>query len=154
MNLPAKIHDILLYGGLSQEQFLEVWPGIMRENLRNVRLYTIVGTSLFAVLSLASHFANHFVSSNQVIYLCTALAMGILFVVAHIFIRTENRFPMLLVRLFAAVLYVFSIAIGLCHASFPMVSALVVLAIIPLLVTDRPIYIAFMTIVAGAAAWS
>lgn len=146
---------ILLYGGLSAEEFNVIRDDVIEENHQGLLLYTPIGCISFCLLVILSYFTSGPAAANSLIYIASCLSMGAI-MVGTIFLShdetSDHRMSITtLVYAFMAVLYVFSISVSIIHAEYPAVSAIAFLLIPPLLFVDRPLRIVITTILAVTA---
>lgn len=151
MNLFAKAKSLLLYGGLTREQYESVYKDATNENLKRLQIYAPIGCVVFLVLSLLGIFTGGVASQNEAIYVSLGVAMAILAMVAFTKANKSNRVVHVLVYLFMITLYAFSIVLSMSHTEYPAVSAIVFLTVIPLSFICRPLSVAFVTCCAAAA---
>lgn len=154
MSLFHSMRDLLLYGGLTQEQFHMVREDADKENIRSLQVYAPIGSVAFCVLLLASTFMGNIVGQNTFIYMGACIAMGILALVSHACTRSEHpdrSVVRILTHLFMIVLYVFAICVSMRHVEYPAVSSIVFLLVTPLLFVSRPLSVAIQTALATAA---
>ncbi len=147
MDLLNKFINLLLYGGLSREQYEEVREAAVDENYGNLRFFAPIAALVFLVLAAASLFTKSLASENTTIYLGTSVAMAILAVCTRVFVPTHRNLIMPFTRIFMFVLYVFSILVSLKHLEYPALSLVIFLAVTPLLIVDRPINLMIITTV-------
>lgn len=133
------IRNLLLYGGLSKEEFHTVSDDVTAENLRCLKLYAPIACVVFCVLALLSCVTPGIPSNNTWIYCGSCLAMGLLALAVHLFADQRPWLGSLCLHLFIIVLYAFSIAVAVIHVQYPSVSAIVFLMVAPLIFIDRPL---------------
>ncbi len=145
------VKNLLLYGGLSKEEYGLVKPHVIDETEASLNIYAPIATVVFLVLYVMSQMTGGVPEANHCLYQVSCVMMGLISLCAHFVMPRHQRFVVPLMHLFSFVLYAFSILVSMNHLEYPAVSAIVVLTIVPLLLFDSPIRVGLGTIVATVA---
>lgn len=141
----TKIKNLLLYGGLRKEEFKDISPLVDKDNTEGVCVYSIIAISLFAILTIVSTFRisnSEFNRSIYIVCLCVSILVKVL--VGYSDNKTINC---VLVYIFQLTLYGFSLLLVFKHTDIPSVTAMVLLVVIPLLFTNRPVVVILSTLI-------
>lgn len=148
--LIESVKSTLLYAGLSPEEYGDLVLDIRDENAQNLAIYAPCISALFLLLTIASIVSSTFASSNTLVYaavfLCSLSIAVILKYRPQSAIVTSGAVD----YVFCVLLYIYSGMVTLLHPEYPAVASIVILVIIPLLFTKRPLHLVFMTLVAVA----
>ncbi len=154
MSFLHNVRDLLLYGGLTREQFDMVREDADADNLKNLQIYAPIACVVFCVLLVASTFMGSIVRQNTFIYMGACIAMGLIAIASHALARSKHTDRIgirILAHLFMIVLYAFAICVSMRHVNYPAVSSIAFLLVTPLLFVSRPVNLAAQTVLATAA---
>ena len=150
MQTIQKFRKLFLYGGVEKEEYNKLLPGICRENLLLLRVFSQIAGVMFFLLFVASLLAGGFASVNTPTYLASCLEMLFILVCAHFILPKHPAIVTVFVFVFELILYAFGIHISMLHADKPAVSAVAFLLVSPLLFYDRPVRLSAMIAVVAA----
>ncbi len=143
---------LLLYGGLTREQYDRIRLDVSKRNGHDLVLYASIGAGVFFALLAIVQMSQGMQTANQWIYIGAGLSMLALAVVANRVSATKTGLVMGLTRVFQGLLYAFSIGVSFLHPEYPSVSVVAMLMASSLLFVDRPINMMFLTILGAGAA--
>lgn len=136
----------LLYAGMTKEEYDAVSDSVVKDNLSQLTIYTMITLGILVLLTWLSMNENTFGGRNRMIYFVSALVCAcIAWRSIHLNGRNQRTIS-ILVSLFEIVLYLIGIAVSVRHADLPGVSEIAFLLIVPLLFVDRPIIITLKTL--------
>ena len=135
----GSLKNNLLYAGLSKDEFAQVKPEAIRENSRNLSIYTPITMAFFIILTIANRFITSSSTENGLYYACIAGISAILFVASNTVLPKHQQLVMPSVYVYILSLCAFSFAVTMQHPALPAVTAIVMLVLVPFLFIDRPI---------------
>ncbi len=141
---------LLFYAGLEREDFEALLPDARKENARNLEIYSLIMTAVFFALYLALFIIQGILRRNRPIYLFSALACGVIYVCEKKLTQKYPRAVNILMHAFTGVLYLFSFSLVVLHTTYPSVTAIGILLVMPLLFTERPFITMLVSIAATA----
>lgn len=140
-----KLKNLLLYGSLEKEEFKDISPLIDKDNTEGVCVYSAIAITLFAIMTIGSSLGIANSGANRNIYItCLCVSILVKVLVGYSANKVINS---ILVYLFQFMLYGFSLLLAFTHTELPSVTAMVLLVVVPLLFTNRPIVVILATIV-------
>lgn len=146
MNIMHNLKHLLLFGGLSKDQYRLVRNEAVKANHDSLRVYAPIACIAFCALLIISHVAGGVANANQSVYVGSCIAMGAITFGAHACKSTSSRLVSILVHSFMVVLYTFSLCLSITNAQSPGVSSIVFLMLTPLLFAESPLDIMMGTI--------
>ena len=137
--LMKNLKEMLLYAGMSPEDYRLIYPDMCKENRRSLMAFSGITAAFLLVMFLVSFFSKD-VAENRWVYFSFMLAsVGIFFAAKAV---RETNEVLLLVDIYALVtlLFVFGIILGtVTRPDEQTVSFVALLLTVPLLFSDRPI---------------
>ena len=141
------IKNVMLYGGLDESEYKTHRPQILEENRKNLSLYSLIGAIAFFFLTLITMISGGFTTTNLVTYIASGmLCFGIFLLIKYI-APNKPKIIYPLVYLTMAVMYAFSLSITILHKDMPAVTMIVMMLVVPLLFTDRPVRMTITTLI-------
>lgn len=137
-----KIKSLLLYAGLDKETNLKYKDHLLTNDVKNLSYYLIVAGVLYLVLGIVSALSSGFAQINTRLYLITALAFGVIFLLRKLTVHfwgSAAKINRLYIYLFMAVLYLEAITLTTMHKDMPAVTYIGILLVLPLLFAQYPI---------------
>ena len=136
----VSLRDMLLYAGMSREEYDRIRPEIDRSNRGNLLFFALVAAAIIAVMFLLS-FVMEAAEDFRWLYMTAALLSALCAACAHWLVP---RHPALLdaaVMAFISVVFLFGIALGtFCGPDKQSVTFIVLLLTVPLLFIMRPLH--------------
>lgn len=140
------LKNSILYGGLERAAYRELIPDVQEANRKNLQTYSGLSAALFAVLVAANLIAGSWTMANQLVYALCMVVSGLFYVGTRLLLSRHKRLSTLFFYLFLCFLYVFALRITVLHPDKPAVTGIVLLLVLPLLFTDRPLNFMVMTV--------
>ena len=150
MKVLGRAKALLLYGGLTREQYDRIRLDVSKRNGHDLVLYASIGAGVFFALLAIAQMSQGMQTANQWIYIGAGLSMLALAVVANRVSATKTRLVMGLTHVFQGLLY--AIGVSFLHPEYPSVSVVAMLMASSLLFVDRPLNMMFTTILGAGAA--
>ena len=153
-DLLKEIHGILHYGGLDKATYEKYALHILREDMKNLRVYVAVTGLGFLIFGAASMLTDAIWDVNTVLYLLTAAVMVLILTLLHCtYVRAGTRtgWEDALIYLYMAVIYAESIVLTLQHPDLLAVTYIGVTLMLPLLFARRPLGMLLMQVISLAA---
>lgn len=150
MSLMQNVKRLLLYGGLSKDQYRLVHSEAIKSNHDSMRVYAPIACVAFCVLLVIGCITGGQASASQSVYVGSCIAMGVISFGAQACKPTSSRLVSILMHLFMIVLYAFSLCLSIANAQLPVVSSIVCLMLTPLLFVERPLGIMLGTVITVA----
>lgn len=147
MSIMEHAKRVLLYGGLTKDQFNLIYDDVVRTNYTHLLGYAPIASIAFCILLLMSRLSGGFASGNQLVYVGSCVAMGVIALCAHACKPTSSRVVALLSAAFTFVLYAFSLSVSINNPQFPLVSSIVFLMLVPLLFVVPPLEVMAGTVI-------
>lgn len=133
------IKNLLLYGGISKEEFQDCVADINKSNRANTRMFSLVGVVAFILALILSVFSSP-MRSNRALYFATICVLLCIFVVNQ-FLKDKPHITNFTVYLYTFIMYVAGIYLGaVTGVKEQATTFMVLLFAIPLLFITRPIY--------------
>lgn len=147
MSIMEHAKRVLLYGGLTKDQFNLIHDDVVRTNHTHLLGYAPIASIAFCVLLIISRLSGGFASGNQFVYVGSCAAMGVIALCAHACKHVSSRMVAFLSAAFMCVLYAFSLSVSINNPQYPLVSSIVFLMLAPLLFVVPPVEIMVGTVV-------
>lgn len=149
MNKLQWIKNLLLYGGITEEDYKDCIEDINKTNASTVIMFSIFGMVAFALALILSIF-NPPMKSNRIMYAGAICYLLCLFLVNK-FVKNKPHVTNFTVYAFTFVMYVAGIYLGAVTGVKEQATTFIVLLFaIPLLFITRPIYSSLFIILADA----
>lgn len=132
-----KLREILLYGGISREQYLLVRDDATRSNAKSLKLYSSLAFLVLVSLMIAVSILPGY-REVRGLYFVTMLLMGLLRGAMQWFAPMKKN-VLIGVYAFILIMGLFTISLGLFWPNEVSVSFIVFLLAVPLLYMERPI---------------
>lgn len=139
MQTIKSFQNLMLYGGLTKEEYRECLPEINESNRRSVYRFSVLGITIFVVAFLLS-FASEPMKENRGIYLVAICVLSGL-LAANILAKDSVGITNFNVYAYTGIMYLAGIYIGTITGLNELaVTFMVLLFVVPLLFITRPIY--------------
>ena len=134
------LKNVIFYAGVGKSGYESVRDEIRESNRKNLLVLSIAAATAILVLIVFSFFDLK-LKQNRTIYIAVQLVCGFIAIAAGTLARKYKVIVPLLVYIFAALLLLMGIALGTIIMPDEMtVTYIVMLLAVPLVFTDRPIY--------------
>ena len=132
------LRELLLYGGMTREEYNQITGEIQRSNRKSLLVYTAIAVAYLLCMYFLSFFSGS-ISANRYVYLGATLVIGAIFATAKYLAQRHPRVLLVCIYVFISVLYTFGIVLGtISNTDQLAVTFVVALITVPLLFTDRP----------------
>ena len=145
-----KITQAMLCAGLEKDEINALMPEAREENSRYVGIYAAASAPVFALCFLAGMFTGGMLAENRPVYLAMACFSLMLYGYSRVVLPKRPAMSTLLGACYVIALYAFAFSVSMLHLDMPGVAPVAVLLVAPSLFYYRPIYMASLTVVAGA----
>lgn len=144
--------NLLLYGGLTKNEYDAAKLAVNESNTEHLKLYSLMATCFFALMTWINQLVYAAANVNEVAYEVAGLVMALVALMTRDrkAIMQSPMVGMVLRYLFYAVFYAFSIYLAWQHPKDSATTFIVCLAILPLMFTEVPLRSIIMTLIAGA----
>ena len=133
------VRELLLYGGMTREEYSRISGEIQSSNRKNLLVYTAVAGVYLICMYFLSFFSGS-ISANRYVYLGATLLIGAIFAAANCLAPKHPQVLLVCIYMFISALYTFGIALGtISNTDQLTVTFVVALIAVPLLFTDRPV---------------
>lgn len=133
------LRELLLYGGMSREEYGQISGEIQRSNRKSLLVYTAIAVAYLLCMYFLSFFSGS-ISANRYVYLGATLVIGAIFATAKCLAPRHPRVHLVCIYVFISVLYTFGIVLGtISNTDQLAVTFVVALITVPLLFTDCPL---------------
>lgn len=138
----SRIHslrDLLLYSGMSREEYDQISGEIQSSNRKNLLVYTLIAAAFLAVMTVLSFFTED-VAQSRSVYFGTMLLSLALFASSKCLAAKYPKVLLVSVYLFIGILFSFGIILGtVTRPDEQTVTFVALLLTVPLLFTDSPL---------------
>ena len=133
------LRDLLLYGGMSREEYDQISGEIQSSNRKNLLVYTLIAAAFLAVMTVLSFFSED-VAQSRSVYFGTMLLSLALFASSKYLAAKYPKVLLVSVYLFIGILFSFGIILGtVTRPDEQTVTFVALLLTVPLLFTDAPL---------------
>ena len=135
----ARFRELLLYGGMTREEYDQITGEIQSSNRKNLLVYTAVAGVYLICMYVLSFFSGS-ISANRYVYFGATLVVGAIFVAAKCQAQKHPRVLLVCIYVFISVLFTFGIVLGtISNTDQLAVTFVAALVAVPLLFTDCPV---------------
>ena len=124
--------SLFLYAAREKEMYESVLTDIQRDNRRSMMMYTMLGGSLFFILSVASLFSSALRFPSWGFFVISLILFSMT-AVCHYLIPKHQDYIDLMVWFFELLLYVLGALLSLSHPEYPAVTLVALLIVIPMM---------------------
>ena len=133
------LRELLLYGGMTREEYDQITGEIQSSNRKNLLVYTAVAGVYLICMYFLSFFSGS-ISANRYVYFGATLVVGAIFAAAKCQSQKHPRVLLVCIYVFISVLYTFGIVLGtISNTDQLAVTFVAALLAVPLLFTDCPV---------------
>lgn len=133
------LRELLLYGGMTREEYNQITGEIQSSNRKNLLVYTAVAGVYLICMYFLSFFSGS-ISANRYVYFGATLVVGAIFAAAKCQSQKHPRVLLVCIYVFISVLYTFGIVLGtISNTDQLAVTFVAALLAVPLLFTDCPV---------------
>lgn len=138
----------ILWTGIDQETFEKIKPDIQKSNRKNLTVFSSLSAVILTILVISTFIWSK-LEVNRKTYLVVALFMYGMLYVSGVVAKRKKEIILPCVYLFTATLFLFGIRLGTYNAPDDLATNFIVLLFaVPLLYTDKPIYMDGMILLA------
>ncbi|BBH25680.1 hypothetical protein SG0102_06140 [Intestinibaculum porci] len=147
--MAEKIKNMLLYAGMSKEEFQNILQEGIEDNYQHLRKYTRLVVLFFLFMSILDFFVSHEMDSNQPYYWIAIVITLVINLITHLIEPSDHKKVDGLVYLFLINMYGMGIGIMLQHSNYPTVVLMSLVILMPLLFILQPFKMMILSLLVG-----
>lgn len=150
MNFWTELKNILLYAGLSKQEYEKAMPAFIRLNRRSVMMYSSLICIIAVIISLCS-FAIPSLAINRKAYIFSALVSLVIFLLSIVFKKKLRKLVYPLAYALEIILLTLACFIGIVFSpNEPGIMIVALIIFIPIVFCDRPVNFILMSFAAAS----